>query len=120
VAQSPWEGYVIEPYTDAQDLDTDEKIEAYVRKFAGTNRHAVSSASIGTADEGSAGVVGPDLKVKGVENLRVVDASVIVSDLVFQVLHEVLTEWICGKLSLMQLLDSRKPKCTLSRKELPL
>lgn len=74
-SSKPFEGYVAEVYDDAKNLDSDDDIEAYIRKFASTNRHTVSTASMDSKD----GVVNGDLTVKQTKNLRIVDASVIVS-----------------------------------------
>jgi choline dehydrogenase-like flavoprotein len=78
VSQSPFQGYITETFKDAADLNSDDKIAEYIRTFSGTNRHAVSSASISNSSS-SSGVVGPDLSVKQTKNLRVIDASIIVS-----------------------------------------
>ena len=51
----------------------DEQIDAFVRKTAETIYHPVGSAKMGVDGES---VVDPQLKVHGLEGLRVVDASV--------------------------------------------
>jgi choline dehydrogenase-like flavoprotein len=53
-----------------------------VREQASTMFHPVGTASM-TARDAVSGVVDPDLKVKGVEGVRVVDASVFVRCLFF-------------------------------------
>nr|GAT44749.1 aryl-alcohol oxidase-like protein [Mycena chlorophos] len=55
---------------------SDEDIEAYVRANAVPNGHLVGTASMSPVGA-SWGVVDPDLRVKGVEGLRVVDSSVL-------------------------------------------
>jgi choline dehydrogenase len=52
---------------------TDNEIWDEVRKGGGTVFHCVGTCRMGTDDEA---VVDPELKVRGVENLRVIDASV--------------------------------------------
>ena len=52
---------------------TDEQIDAWVRKTAETIYHPVGSAKMGNDSES---VVDAELKVRGVEGLRVVDASI--------------------------------------------
>lgn len=77
---TPWQGYLAEPFADSVNTTTDAEIESYIRKIATTIRHPVGSAAlskVGSKD----GVVNPDLTVKGTTGLRVVDASVIVSNL---------------------------------------
>jgi choline dehydrogenase len=51
----------------------DDQIDAFVRRTAETIYHPVGSAKMGT---GSDSVVDPQLKVHGIDGLRVVDASV--------------------------------------------
>lgn len=75
VSATPWNGYVISPY---QNLVTDSDYEQYIRTNASTVFHPVGTASMSPIGA-KWGVVDPNLKVKGVEGLRIVDASVIVS-----------------------------------------
>ncbi|KAF8140823.1 aryl-alcohol oxidase-like protein [Mycena galopus ATCC 62051] len=73
-----WDGFLIAPFADAANLTTDAQIEGYVRKFASTLKHPTSTATISkSTDKG--GVVGPDLLVKGLKGLRIVDASILPS-----------------------------------------
>ncbi|KAJ7143312.1 aryl-alcohol oxidase-like protein [Mycena crocata] len=78
LAGPAWGGMIIESFPDcsAAALNTDAKIEAYVRKFADTVKHPTGTARISKASE-KGGVVGPDLLVKGASGLRIVDASVL-------------------------------------------
>ncbi|KAF7373975.1 GMC oxidoreductase [Mycena sanguinolenta] len=72
-----WDGFLLAPFADAANLTTDAQIEGYVRKFASTLKHPTSTAMISkSTDKG--GVVGPDLLVKGLKGLRIVDASILV------------------------------------------
>ncbi len=57
----------------AAHVRTDEQIDAWIRKTAETIYHPVGSAKMGKDSES---VVDAELKVYGVEGLRVVDASV--------------------------------------------
>ena len=50
-------------------------LKEYVRRFALTIYHPVGTAMMGDINDSST-VVGPDLRVKGISKLRVVDASV--------------------------------------------
>ncbi|KAF7373991.1 GMC oxidoreductase [Mycena sanguinolenta] len=73
-----WDGFLLAPFADAANLTTDAQIEGYVRKFASTLKHPTSTATISkSTDRG--GVVGPDLLVKGLKGLRIVDASILPS-----------------------------------------
>lgn len=80
LAANAWKGYVLAPYGDLAIADTDAKLEAYVRKHAGTIWHAVGTAAM-SAKGASYGVVDPNLKVKGVDGLRIIDGSVLVSQI---------------------------------------
>lgn len=55
-------------------VTTDEQILDYVRRTTGSNYHPCGTARIGRADDRDA-VLTPDLRVKGVDGLRVMDAS---------------------------------------------
>ena len=72
--------YVEGPFGSAfASAKTDAQIESYVRGLTSTIFHPVSTASM-SSQFSKSGVVNPDLTVKGTEGLRVVDASVFVSD----------------------------------------
>ncbi len=71
VSQGPLARFVDEPWIP--ESSSDEDILAGIARLAQTLYHPVSTCAMGTI-EGS--VVGPDLRVHGVENLRVADASV--------------------------------------------
>ncbi|KAF4610054.1 hypothetical protein D9613_010669 [Agrocybe pediades] len=76
LAAPAWSDYVIGPFGDAfSKAKTDAQIEKYIRGLATTIFHPVGTASM-TSAKSSAGVVNPDLTVKGAAGLRVVDASV--------------------------------------------
>lgn len=52
---------------------TDEKIMAYVRQYASCDYHPVGTCRMGT---GTDAVVNPQLRVHGLDSLRVIDASI--------------------------------------------
>ncbi|KAL3868280.1 hypothetical protein ACJMK2_041107 [Sinanodonta woodiana] len=60
---------------DAHDFLSDAYVECYVRHMATTQSHPASTCKIGPPEDPST-VVDPQLRVKGIEGLRVVDASV--------------------------------------------
>jgi choline dehydrogenase len=72
-ALDPWRGEPLEATFDTAD---DDACRAYIRASAGPYFHPVGTCRIGT--DGLA-VVDPCLRVKGVEGLRVADASVMPS-----------------------------------------
>lgn len=76
-AASPWEDYVIGPYGDFASATDDAGIDTYMRNNAATFFHPISTAMM-SPKSASWGVVDPNLKVKKVEGLRVVDGSVLV------------------------------------------
>jgi choline dehydrogenase-like flavoprotein len=60
-----------------QSIKSDEELLAYIRRTSLTVYHPVGTCKMGTDD---LAVVSPsDLKVKGMNNLRVIDASVMPS-----------------------------------------
>ncbi|MEI9852700.1 MAG: GMC oxidoreductase [Sphingomonas sp.] len=61
-----------------EGVDTDEALGAMVRATAGTNYHPCGTCRMGAEDDPTA-VLTPDLKVKGVDGLRVLDASMMPS-----------------------------------------
>jgi choline dehydrogenase len=70
-ALAPWWARQLEPACDTSDEDA---CRAYIRASTGSYFHPVGTCRIGTDEHA---VVDPLLRVKGVEGLRVADASVI-------------------------------------------
>jgi choline dehydrogenase len=71
--QQPFDAYRGPELMPGARVRTDADIDAYIRETAETIYHPVGTCRMG-ADEGS--VVDGELKVRGVEGLRVIDASV--------------------------------------------
>ena len=65
--------YVTEEYMPGKQAVTDEDLLTHVRATAGTTYHQTSSCMMGPQ---SNHVVNTDLRVKGIDGLRVVDASI--------------------------------------------
>ncbi len=68
----------LDPYRGTEtmpgvDVKTDAQFEAWIRKVALTAHHPAGTCKMGTDPEA---VVDPQLRVRGIEHLRVVDASV--------------------------------------------
>lgn len=81
VTAPAWSDYVIGPAPGQfSNTDTDELLDAWIRNTTTTIWHPVSTAPMSPCGAAT-GVVDPDLRVKGVVGLRVVDASVIVGRL---------------------------------------
>jgi choline dehydrogenase len=55
------------------DRQTDDELDAHIRQWAGVTQHPVGTCTMG---RGSMSVVDPQLRVHGIEGLRVVDASI--------------------------------------------
>ncbi|KAF5362466.1 hypothetical protein D9756_002088 [Leucocoprinus leucothites] len=68
-----WSDYIVSP-VQLDGEPTDDEIDAYYRQITGSIYHPVGTAAMTAVDAGF-GVVNPDFKVKGVEGLKVVDAS---------------------------------------------
>ena len=73
-----WDGYIVGPTPALENTSTDAELEAYVRAGASTVFHPTGTAAM-SPKGADWGVVDPDLKVKGVEGLRIVDGSILVS-----------------------------------------
>ena len=74
-ALAPFAGRELQP---GADIVTDEAIDAFVRKHAESAYHPSCTCKIGGDDDPLA-VVDPELRVRGVANLRVVDSSIMPS-----------------------------------------
>lgn len=75
-AAPAWQGYVVNAL-GLSNASTDAQIDAYNAASVMTIFHPVGTASM-SPKRAKNGVVDPDLKVKNVAGLRVVDASVLV------------------------------------------
>ncbi|XP_014211438.1 glucose dehydrogenase [FAD, quinone]-like [Copidosoma floridanum] len=63
------------PLCDQWKYDTDEYYECLARKYTGSIGHLVGTCKMGPESDVEA-VVNSELKVKGIKNLRVIDASI--------------------------------------------
>ena len=73
VGQGAIARHIAEPWDPASSNPTTDDILSSIARLGQTNYHPVATCAMGTV-EGS--VVDPELKVRGVEGLRVADASV--------------------------------------------
>ena len=74
-SQAALDPYRSEELFPGKDVETDEQIDAWIRKHAETIYHPVGTCKMGAASDEMA-VVDGELKVRGIEGLRVIDASV--------------------------------------------
>ncbi|KAG6856865.1 hypothetical protein H0H87_012682 [Tephrocybe sp. NHM501043] len=72
---SVWTNYVIGPAGGLVNATNDQLLDEYIRKGTFSSAHPVGTAAM-SAKNAKFGVVDPDLRVKGVSGLRIVDASV--------------------------------------------
>lgn len=72
-ATQPLAGLVSHETMPGADVHTDEAIEAWLRRSTIFTHHAVGTCAMGI---GSHAVVDPQLRVRGIEGLRVCDASI--------------------------------------------
>ena len=72
-----WAEWGLLPTGPLAEAVTDEEFEQAIRNVAGNGYHGVSTSMM-TPEDSSYGVVDPDLRVKRVSGLRVVDASIMV------------------------------------------
>ncbi len=73
VQTDPLKGYLKTEQNPGPDCQTGEQMRAHIRNTGKTIFHPVGTCAMGTHD---GAVVDPELRVRGVENLRVADASV--------------------------------------------
>jgi len=76
VSAQAWSGYVMSEFGPFADAHTDEQLDAYIKNESSTIWHPYSTASM-SAFNSTNGVVNPDLTVKGIKGLRIVDSSVL-------------------------------------------
>jgi choline dehydrogenase len=72
-ATEPFRSLVIEQIRPNSDITSDEQIAEYVRKVGSTVYHPCGTCRMGEDDKA---VVDSQLRVRGIDGLRVVDASV--------------------------------------------
>jgi len=75
VSAPVFKGYVLGPAGDLANATTDAQLDAYMNAEAGTFFHPTGTAAMSPRGA-KHGVLDPDLKVKGIAGLRVVDASI--------------------------------------------
>ena len=65
--------FIKHEHMPGKGTDTDEEIKDYIRRWSKTDYHPVGSCSMGSGDDA---VVDTELRVRGLDDLRVIDASV--------------------------------------------
>ncbi|RXW19040.1 hypothetical protein EST38_g6809 [Candolleomyces aberdarensis] len=73
-----WRQFNAAPAFDASILNNDAALDNFIRSNSFAGAHGVATAKMGPRNSpAGSDVVGPDFRVKGVQGLRIVDASVI-------------------------------------------
>jgi 4-pyridoxate dehydrogenase len=72
IAQAPLDGYRGVELAPGPSAKSDSDIEAWIKRTANTSSHPSCTCAMGTGDDA---VLDPELRVRGVDGLRVVDAS---------------------------------------------
>lgn len=75
VAQPALQAWVLRELSPGIEVQDDGEISAYVRSTANTVYHPAGTCKMGAADDLTA-VVDPQLRVRGIDGLRVADASI--------------------------------------------
>jgi choline dehydrogenase/4-pyridoxate dehydrogenase len=73
--QAPLKPFVAGEVSPGDGKDTDAELDAHIRATAATAHHPLGTCKMGV-DADATAVVDPELRVRGVERLRVVDAAV--------------------------------------------
>ncbi|KAJ6534192.1 aryl-alcohol oxidase [Mycena capillaripes] len=73
-AAPAWRNYIISPF-GVNSTSTDAELDDYIHENTGAGLHAIGTAKM-SAKGATWGVVDPDLSVKGLNGLRIVDLSV--------------------------------------------
>jgi choline dehydrogenase-like flavoprotein len=73
LAAEPFRKYAAREVAPGPEVTDDAGLTAYIRRVAATVHHPVGTCRMGVDD---AAVVDPELRVRGVDHLRVVDASI--------------------------------------------
>jgi 4-pyridoxate dehydrogenase len=75
IGAPPLSGFVARELAPGADIESDADLDAYIRATAATAHHPLGTCKMGPASDKMA-VVDPELRLYGVEGLRVIDASV--------------------------------------------
>jgi len=74
VQSGPFAKYVDRPFMPSQKVPTEAELVEHIRRETQTLYHPVGTCAMGTGEQA---VVDPELRVRGIDGLRVADASVI-------------------------------------------
>jgi choline dehydrogenase-like flavoprotein len=72
----PFKSYLKREVAPGPEVTSDEALSEYGRKVAHTVYHPAGTTRMGDVSKDPLAVVGPDLKIRGIENVRIADAGV--------------------------------------------
>ncbi|CCU75188.1 hypothetical protein BGHDH14_bgh06259 [Blumeria hordei DH14] len=73
--QAPFSNWILREVAPGPNVQTDDELSAYGRKVAHTVYHPAGTTKMGAADDNMA-VVDPELKIRGLKDVRIADAGV--------------------------------------------
>ncbi|HEY4922707.1 MAG TPA: GMC family oxidoreductase N-terminal domain-containing protein [Xanthobacteraceae bacterium] len=76
IATEPYRALIFSEVRPGAHVVADDDIRSFIRQVAGTVYHPCGTCRMGQGDNDDKAVVDPELRVHGIEGLRVVDASV--------------------------------------------
>ncbi|KAK5996503.1 Choline oxidase [Cladobotryum mycophilum] len=74
--QSPFKEWLAEEVAPGPNVQTDEELSEYARRVSHTVYHPAGTTKMGDVTKDELAVVDPELKVRGIKNLRIADAGV--------------------------------------------
>lgn len=74
--QSPFKEWLKAEVAPGPKVQTDEELSEYARRVAHTVYHPAGTTKMGDVERDEMAVVDPELKVRGIKNLRIADAGV--------------------------------------------
>ena len=73
LAQAPFEAHGLTEFLPGSSVESEDSLDNFIRQNARTVYHPVGTCAMGVSDQS---VVDPQLKVRGIDGLRVADASI--------------------------------------------
>ncbi|CAF3508994.1 unnamed protein product [Fusarium graminearum] len=107
--QSPFKEWLKQEVAPGPKIETDEEISEYARRVAHTVYHPAGTTKMGDTERDEMAVVNPELKVRGINKLRIVDAGIFPE---MPTINPMVTVLACGERAaeLIAAEDGWKPK----------
>jgi choline dehydrogenase-like flavoprotein len=74
--QAPFKDWIKREVAPGPELQTDEELSEYGRRVAHTVYHPAGTTKMGDVEKDKYAVVNPELKIRGLQNIRIADAGV--------------------------------------------